>query len=603
MAQRIKRLRELFAYGWGYLRQEGFARTWKRGVGFLRRRMKSKRGRYLPTKQVLAAQRAFCATDEVKNWPKISVLVPLFNTPDDYLTQLVESLLAQTYPNWELCLADASTTEADRVARTLQKWDDPRIVAKRIENKDIATNTNAAAAMATGSWLALLDHDDVLSPNAMYEVAKAAAEQPCPFVYSDEALFTSDITRPTAGHFKPDFAPDYLRSCNYICHLAAFTKELYDAVGGERSECSGSQDHDLFLRLSERTGGAYHIQKVLYYWRVSATSTAGGVQAKPYVEAAAIRAIDEHLQRSGLAGHTEKGLYPSTYHVVYDLPEPAPLVSVLIPNKDHTEDLEKCLSSIYTLTDYPNYQVIVIENNSTEPATFAYYETAQEKYPNLTVVRWEGPFNYPAINNFGRKAAKGDCILLLNNDVEVLSAGWMREMASLAVQPGVGGVGALLYYPDNTVQHAGVIVGLGGFAGHSHKYARRGASGYMFRQATVNNLSAVTAACLMVPAAVYNEMNGLDESFAVAYNDVDFCLRIREAGYRILFTPYAELYHYESKSRGLDLSGAAKERFESEQRRLQERFGHEKLIRDPFYNRNLTLDTEDFNETAVFARD
>ncbi len=603
MAQKIKRLRELLAYGWGYLRQEGFARTWKRGVGFLRRRMKSKRGRYLPTRQVLAAQRTFCATDAVKDWPKISVLVPLFNTPDKYLTELVESLLGQTYPNWELCLADASTTEAARVAETLKKWNDPRIVTKRIENKDIAANTNAAAAMATGSWLALLDHDDVLSPNAMYEVAKAAAEQSCPFIYSDEALFVSDITRPTAGHFKPDFAPDYLRSCNYICHLAAFTKELYDAVGGERSECSGSQDHDLFLRLSERTGGAYHIPKVLYYWRVSATSTAGGVQAKPYVEAAAIRAIDEHLQRTGLAGHTEKGLYPSTYHVVYDLPDPAPLVSVLIPNKDHTEDLEKCLSSIYSLTDYPNYEVVVIENNSTDPATFAYYEGAQKRYANLRVIRWEGPFNYPAINNFGRKAAQGEYILLLNNDVEVLTAGWMREMTVLAAQPGVGGVGALLYYPDNTVQHAGVIVGLGGFAGHSHKYARRGASGYMFRQATVNNLSAVTAACLMVSAAVYDEMNGLDESFAVAYNDVDFCLRIRQAGYRILFTPYAELYHYESKSRGLDLSGAAKERFESEQNRLQERFGRENLIRDPFYNRNLTLDTEDFNETAVFARD
>ena len=605
MSQKLKRLRELFLFGWGYLRQEGLARTWKRGVGFLRRRMKSKRGRYLPSKQVLAAQRAFCADGTgTAGWPKISVLVPLFNTPGKYLDELVGSLLRQTYPRWELVLADASTTEEERVAAHLKKWaDEPRIRVCRIENRDIAANTNAAAAFATGSWLALLDHDDVLSPNAMYEVARAAAEQPCPFLYSDEALFTSDITRPTAGHFKPDYSPDYLLSCNYICHLAAFTKELYDAVGGERSECSGSQDHDLFLRMTECTGGAYHIPKVLYYWRVSAASTAGGVAAKPYVEQAAIRALDDHLARTGVAGHAEKGLFPSTYHVVYDLPSPLPTVSVLIPNKDHTDDLEKALHSIYTVNDYPAFEVIVIENNSTDPATFAYYEEAQRRYPRLRVVTWEGPFNFSAINNFGRKSAVGDYLLLLNNDVEVLSPAWMREMVMQAAQPGVGGVGALLYYPDDTVQHAGVIVGLGGFAGHSHKYARRGASGYMFRQATVNDLSAVTGACLLVPAAVYDAVGGLDESFAVAYNDVDFCLRIRQAGYRIVFTPYAELYHYESKSRGLDLKGTAKDRFAGEQQRLQERFGRETLLHDPYYNRNLTLDTEDFAETAVFARD
>ncbi len=603
MKLKLKRLRELILYGFTYLRQEGFARTWKRGVGFLRRRMKSKRGRYLPTKKVLAAQREFCAGDGAKGWPLISVLVPLFNTPDKLLDELIASLQAQTYPNWQLCLADASTTDAARVKARLARYTDSRIKVQAIPNVDIAANTNAAAAFADGQWLALLDHDDVLAPNALYEVAKAAVSQPCPFIYSDEALFTTDITRPTAGHFKPDFSPDYLRSCNYICHLAAFTAQLYRQVGGERSCCSGSQDHDLFLRMAEAAGGAYHIPKVLYYWRITAASTSGGVDAKPYVEQAAIRAIDDHLARIGADGHTEKGLYPSTYHVVYHLPQPGPLVSILIPNKDHTDDLEKLLESVYRLTEYKNFEILVIENNSTDPATFAWYGQAVKKYPGLRVLTWDGPFNFSAINNFGRKAARGEYILLLNNDMQVITPGWLGEMVALAAQPGVGGVGALLYYPDDTVQHAGVIVGLGGFAGHSHKYARRSASGYMFRQATVNNLSAVTGACLMVPAAVYDEVEGLDESFAVAYNDVDFCLRIRRAGYRILFTPYAQLYHFESKSRGFDVKGAAKQRFESEQQRLQQRFGRQALIRDPYYNPNLTLDSEDFNETAVFARD
>ncbi len=603
MRQKLKRLRELFGFGLSYLRQEGLAHTWRRGVGFLRRRLKSKRGRYLPTKQVLAAQRAFCQGGGARTWPKISVLTPVFDPPLPFLQALLQSLLAQTYPNWELCLADASVANAEGVAALLARYDDPRIRVQRIQNQGIALNTNAAAQMASGSWLTLLDHDDVLAPNALYEVAKAAVGQPCPFVYSDEALFVNDITRPRAGHFKPDYAPDYLLSCNYICHLAAFTKALFWQVGGMRAACTGSQDHDLFLRLCEVTGTAYHIPKVLYYWRLSAASTAGGVAAKPYVQAAAMRAIDDHLARCHIAAHAEAGLFASTYRVVYDLPTPPPLVSVLIPSKDHTDDLDKALRSLYDKAGYPHFEVLVLENNSVEAATFAYYKEAEKKYANLRVLTWQGPFNFSAINNFGAAAAKGELLLLLNNDVEARSDGWLRELVAQASQPGVGAVGALLYYPDDTVQHAGVIIGLGGFAGHSHKYARRGASGYMFRQATVNNLSAVTAACMMLPAAVYRQVGGLDEGFAVAYNDVDLCLRIRQAGYRILFTPYAELTHYESKSRGLDLQGAAKQRFAAEQARLLERYGRETLLHDPYYNPNLTLDTEDFAETAVFARE
>jgi len=593
------------AYGVGYLKQEGFAHTWERGVGFLRRRLKSKRGRYLPTKQVLAAQCAFCREGKADSWPKISVLVPLYNTPEKYLSQLIDSLQAQTDPNWELCFADASSPEGEpTVAAVLSKYaEDTRIKVQKIENGDIATNTNRAAQIATGQWLTLLDHDDILSPNAIFELAQAAATQPCPFIYSDEALFISDITRPVAGHFKPDYSPEYLRSCNYICHLAAFSKELFEQTGGERSICSGSQDHDLFLRMTRITGAAYHIPKVLYYWRVSQTSTSGGVGAKPYVEQAALQALTDDLSARGVAAHAEKGMFPSTYHIVYDLPEKQPLVSILIPNKDHTDDLEKLLQSVEEKTEYSNYEVLIIENNSAAPETFAYYEDLPRHHSRCRVIRWPGVFNFSAINNFGRKEAKGEYLLLLNNDMQVINRGWLTELVRQSTQPGIGAVGALLYYPDDTVQHAGIIVGLGGFAGHSHKYARRGGSGYMFRQATVNNLSAVTGACLMVPVAVFDLVGGLDEQFAVAYNDVDFCLRIRQAGYRIVFTPYTQLYHFESKSRGLDEQGAAKERFMAEQEKLTKRFGREQLIHDPYYNRNLTLDSEDFNETAVFARD
>lgn len=604
MKLKLKRIKELLGYALTVLRDEGPGPMLRRAAGFARRRLFGKRARYLPKKAVLEAQRQAAAGGE--GLPLVSVCVPLYNTPQQYLRQLLESLAGQTSPAWQLCLADASDPghpEVGRLVEEAQKADGRgRILYTRVENKGISANTNAAAQLATGEYLALADHDDVLAPHAVYTVQQAILDTGAAFLYSDEALFTKSIRRPTVGHFKPDFAPEYLLCCNYICHLSAFRRELFFEVGGERTACDGSQDHDLFLRLTERLeeDQIVHIPQVLYYWRVHGGSTSGGVEAKPYVAKAAKKAIADHLERTGQRGTVRDGLFPSTYKVDFEI-EGEPLVSILIPSKDHAGDLDKCLRSIYEKTEWHNFEVIVIENNSTEAETFAYYEAITQggRYPRCQVARYQGPFNFSAINNFGRTYAKGDYLLLLNNDVEVINGGWLTELLMQASRPGVAMCGAMLYYPDDTIQHAGIITGLGGYAGHSHKYKPRGGSGYMFRAATVQDLSAVTAACLLVRAEVYDKLEGLDEDFTVAFNDVDFCLRARRAGWRVVWTPYAQLYHHESKSRGIDeRDKAKKERFSGEQRRLTERFGRQALTRDPYYNPSLTLDREDFSESG-----
>ena len=608
MNVRLKRAKELAGYAVQLTKDEGLGTMLARGAGFVKRRCFGKKARYLPAKKVLEAQRAELAgqTADSCGLPTISILTPLYNTPELYLREFLDSFVDQTAPNGQLCLADASDAEHDAVKRIVEEYQakNQRIVYKKIENKGIAANTNAAASLATGDYLALADHDDILAPHAMYTMGKAILQlrergEPDGFLYSDEALFSKSIQRPIVAHFKPDYAPDYLLCCNYICHLAVFQKALWDAVGGERPECDGSQDHDLFLRLIEQVGGAAHVPQVLYYWRVHAGSTSGGTEAKPYVAAAAKKALADHLARTGRTGTVEDGLFPSTYRVKWDI-EGDPKVSILIPNKDHTDDLEKCLQSIWKKTTWDNYEVIVIENNSTDPATFAYYEKAKQRYDGLKVVTYpEKGFNFSGINNFGRKAAAWDYLLLLNNDVEVRNGDWLTELLRQCAHKGGAAIcGAMLYYPDETLQHAGVITGLGGYAGHSHKYKQKGGSGYLFRIATVQDFSAVTGACLLVKASVYDEVGGLDEQFAVAFNDVDFCLRVRDAGCRIAWTPYAELTHYESKSRGGDEKDPAKAaRFAAEQQRLYTIHGKENILDDPYYNPNLTRDREDFSES------
>ena len=608
MNLRLKRMKELMGYAVQLTKDEGLGTMLVRGAGFFKRRFFGKKARYLPAKKVLEAQRAEMAGKmaETCGLPSISILTPLYNTPEKYLREFLDSFVNQTAPNGQLCLADASDAEHGYVEKIVLEYQqkNQRIVYKKVENKGIAANTNAAETLATDEYLALADHDDILAPHAMYAMGKAILMlrqkgKPDGFLYSDEALFSKSIQRPMVAHFKPDYAPDYLLCCNYICHLAVFKRELYEAIGGERPECDGSQDHDLFLRLIEKVGGAAHVPQVLYYWRVHSGSTSGGTDAKPYVAEAAKKALRDHLTRTGREGTVEDGLFPSTYRVKWKI-EGIPKVSILIPNKDHTDDLEKCLHSIWTKTEWDNYEVIVIENNSTDPKIFDYYKEAEKRYDGLKVVQYpEKGFNFSGINNFGRKFASGEYLLLLNNDVEVVNGDWLTELLRQCAHPdGAAICGAMLYYPDDTLQHAGVITGLGGYAGHSHKYKKRGGSGYLFRAATVQDFSAVTGACLLVKTSVWDEVGGLDEKFAVAFNDVDFCLRVRDAGCRIAWTPYAELIHYESKSRGGDEKDPAKAaRFASEQQRLYQIHSKEDILDDPYYNPNLTRDREDFSES------
>ena len=612
MSLETKRIKELFGYARTLTKEQGVGVMAGRAVGFFKRRFFGKKARYLPSKQTLETQRADAAA-RADGWPTISILTPLYNTPPQFLQQFLDSVQAQTAPNWQLVLVDASDGAHPDVGETVRTRaaQDNRIVYAKIENKGIAANTNEAAKLAAGEYLALADHDDMLAPHAVYCMSKALAESGAAFAYSDEALFEKTPEHPRVGHFKPDYAPEYLMAVNYICHLAVFKKSLFDAVGGERPACDGAQDHDLFLRLIDEmqrrdpAAKPLHIPQVLYYWRVHAASTSGGTAAKPYVEKAAQKAVADHLAATGRQGRVEPGKFPGTCHVVWDIPEPQPLVSILIPNKDHTDDLEKCLHSIYAKTTYENFEVIVIENNSTDPATFAYYEKARQRYDGLKVVTYPGKgFNFSAINNFGRKAAEGDYLLLLNNDVEVVNGDWLTELLRQCAHPGGAAIcGAMLWYPDETIQHAGIVTGLGGYAGHSHKYKKKGGSGYLFRTSTVQDFSGVTGACLLVKTAVYDEMHGLDEQFAVAFNDVDFCLRVRDAGYRIAWTPYAELIHYESKSRGGDEKDPVKAaRFAAEQQRLYTIHGKENILDDPYYNPNLTRDREDFSESDDLRR-
>ena len=593
MNVRLKRARELAGYAVQLTKDEGLPTMLKRGAGFVKRRCFGKRARYLPAKKVLEAQRAEMAGKTAADCglPTISILTPLYNTPEKYLREFLDSFVNQTAPNGQLCLADASDAEHADVKRIVEEYrtKNQRIVYKKIENKGIAANTNAAAELAAGEYLALADHDDILAPHALYTMGKAilqlrAQGEPDGFLYSDEALFSKSIQRPMVAHFKPDYAPDYLLCCNYICHLAVFQKALWDEIGGERPECDGSQDHDLFLRLVEKTSGAAHVPQVLYYWRVHAGSTSGGTDAKPYVAAAAKKALADHLARTGRTGTVEDGLFPSTYRVKWDIVGD-PKVSILIPNKDHTDDLEKCLHSIWTKTSWENFEVIVIENNSTDPATFAYYETLPSRFADCRVAYYKGAFNFSAINNFGATFAEGEHLLLLNNDIEVLSHDFLRELLSYSQRPDVGAVGAKLYYSDDTIQHAGVLMGINGSAGHSHKSYPRTAVGDMYRLVTTQNYMAVTGACLMTKASLYRAFGGLDEEkFAVAYNDVDYCLKLWQKGLLNVYTPRAEAYHYESKSRGLDTLSENAKRYEREKANFYAKYQQYIDNYDPYYN-------------------
>ena len=520
--------------------------------------------------------------------PKISVVVPVYNTPLRFFNQMVASVQRQTYQNWQLVLVDASDgdhPEPGALARR-RAAKDPRILYKKVENQRIAGNTTAGFALATGEYLVLLDHDDLLYPNALFECVQVIQKTSADFVYSDEIVLDASLKKLGGYHFKPDFAPDYLRGCNYITHLACFSRPLLDEAGAwESLEFEGAQDHDLLLRLTEKAKRIEHIKKVLYIWRGHAGSTASGMEAKPYAIAAGERAIDAHLARVELPGKARavEGA-PGAFQIRYELTA-NPLISVLIPNKDHVDDLERCLSSLYKNAGYDNFEVLVLENNSTDPATESYYAALPAAYPRCRVLRYEGAFNFSAVNNFGAAQAKGEHLLLLNNDIEVLSPDFLRELLSYSQRADVGAVGAKLYYPDDTIQHAGVIMGINGSAGHSHKGYPRAAVGDLYRLVTAQDYMAVTGACLMTKTALYRAAGGLDEErFAVAYNDVDYCLKLWQQGLHNVFTPRAEAYHHESKSRGLDTTPENAARYAQEKANFYAKYQAYIDQYDPYYN-------------------
>ncbi len=574
----------------GILR-DGPAYTWKRVKQKIARDRKNKKAGEFD-KRELEAQRHVVFPRQIK----FSILVPLYNTPEPFLREMIASVQAQTYPNWELCMADGSDEAHADVGRIVAEYQsaDPRIRYRKLnKNLGISGNTNACIEMATGEYIGLFDHDDLLHPAALYEDMKAICEQNADFIYTDELIFEGDIKNIVGDHYKPDFAIDNLRANNYICHFTVFHKDLLEQVGLFRSECDGSQDFDMVLRLTEKAKKIVHIPKALYFWRSHPLSVASNISAKPYVFEAAKKAIRDHLSRVGLEGEVSNPIHPSIYRVKYAV-QGNPLISILIPNKDHISDLRKCILSIQEKSTYSNYEIIVIENNSTDEKTFQYYAQL-ERQRNIRVVRWDGPFNYSSINNYGYQFARGEYILLLNNNTEVISPDWIQEMLMFAQRDDVGAVGAKLYYPDNTIQHGGVVLGPGGVAAHLHGNRPRNDLGYMGRLIYAQDLTAVTAACMLIPRRVWEQTGGLDEGFAVAYNDVDLCMRIRQLGYLIVFTPFAELYHYEPKSRRKDDTPEKRARFIGEVERFQSKWKRQLEEGDPYYNPNFSLDDANFS--------
>ena len=529
-----------------------------------------------------------------KRKPLISIVVPVYNTPQVFLRQMIESVQNQSYSEWELCIGNASP-ENKEMKKILEEYKkDARIKEVEIpENKGISQNTNRAMEIASGEWIGLLDHDDLLAPNALYEIAKAVNEHPdAEVIYTDEDKVTTDLKEHFQPHLKPDFNLDLLRSNNYICHFFVASRDLIKRVGGFRPEFNGAQDYDLILRCTEQAKQIVHIPKILYHWRVHKASTADNPASKMYAFDAGKRAIEEHLVRcrtKGTVQHTKDlGFYRVKYEVCGE-----PLVSIIIPNKDQSEALKKCLDSIREKTSYRNYEIIIVENNSEEPETFAFYKKiAGEK---IKIVTWEGEFNYSAINNFGVRHARGDYLLLLNNDVEIINGDWLTEMLSHCQRKEVGIVGAKLYYPDNTIQHAGIIIGIGGVAGSVFVGLPRAFSGYLHKASIQLDLSAVTAACMLVKRSVFEQVGGLEEKLKVAFNDVDFCLRVREKGYLVVYDPYAELYHYESKTRGGEDTKEKIRRFQTEIEYMRSHWIGLLKKGDPYYNCNLSLTKWDYS--------
>lgn len=596
---------------------------------------------------------------------KISILVPLWNNPRQYQTQMLDSVMNQTYANWELCLADGSDEAHGYIGEICREYAEKsggRIRYQHLtKNGGIAGNTNACLQMATGEYIGLLDQDDLLHPSVLYEYVKAINEQNADYLYCDETTFKGDdINRMLTMHFKPDYAPDNLRANNYICHFSVFSRELLDGEELFRPKFDGSQDHDMILRLTDNAKKIVHVPRLMYYWRSHSGSVASGIGAKPYAIEAAKGAVAEHLRKHGYEHFKIESTraFETIFRIRYNIAG-TPKISIVIANKDHADDLRRCVTSILEKSTYDNYEIVIVENNSTTKGIQEYYSQllgydygsaadgegrgaldrreAQEPEriqraegqegsksqgaepgerqgrpegrpgPSGQVLRsgdgkiaiavYRGDFNYSAVNNLGVGCATGDYILLLNNDTEVITVNWMEELLMYAQRADVGAVGAKLYYPDKTIQHAGVVIGLGAHrtAGHTHYKQHRQNLGYMGRLCYAQDVTAVTGACLLVKKELYLAAGGLDEGFAVSLNDVDFCLKLRRMGLLNIFTPFAELFHYESASRGLDDTGERARRYNRESERFREKWRKELAAGDPYYNPNFSLDRSDYS--------
>lgn len=530
--------------------------------------------------------------------PLISVIMPCYNPKPERLKEAIESVRRQIYPHWELCIADdASTDPAIRPILEDYARRDGRIkVVFRPTNGHISAASNSALALSMGEYIAFLDHDDLLAEHALFWVAEAINRHPdAMLIYSDEDKVTESGQR-IDPYFKCDWNYDLFLSQNMIGHLSVYKADLLHRIGGFREGFEGYQDYDLALRCIEQLNSnqIIHIPRVLYHWRSHPASTAMTGQANPYALAAAERALNEHLARKRVSAKAEPLPVPSCYRVRYDLPEQAPLVTLIIPTRNGMHLLRQCITSILGKTDYPNYEILIVDNGSDDPETLAYFDTLRND-PRIRILRDDRPFNFSALNNRAVQEARGELVGLINNDIEVINQEWLSEMVSVALQPGVGAVGARLWYPNDTLQHGGGILDVCGFAGHSHKHIPKGHPGYFGRAMLQQSFSVVTAACLVVRRSVFLKVGGFDEeNLKVAFNDVDFCLRVREAGYRNVWTPYAELYHHESATRGDEDNPEKQARFWSEVVYLKRRWGN-LLQSDPAYSPNLTLDHGDFS--------
>ena len=544
----------------------------------------------------------------------ISILVPLYNTPKEFLLQMIDSVKYQTYGKWELCLADGSDPQHSYVGEICRQYtkEDSRILYRKLDrNEGISGNTNQCLSLASGEYIGLFDHDDILHPEALYEYVKVINEQQADYIYCDETTFKgNNINHMLTMHFKPDYAPDNLRANNYICHFSVFKRSLLEGAELFRTKFDGSQDHDMILRLTDRAEHIVHVPRLLYYWRSHAGSVASDISAKSYAIDSARGAVADHLRQHGYTHFkiTSTRAFETIFRIRYQI-QGSPMISIVIANKDHETDLRRLITSVRERSTYDHYELVIVENNSETEEIFGYYgellerpfEKGQKVQKNpdgtVTIVTYQGAFNYSAVNNLGVREASGNYILLLNNDTEVISVNWMEELLMYAQREDVGAVGAKLYYPDKTIQHAGVVIGLGAHrtAGHTHYKQARENLGYMGRLCYAQNVSAVTGACLLVRRELFEKAGGLEEEFAVSLNDVDFCLKLRQMGYLNVFTPFAELYHYESASRGLDDQGEKAQRYNRESEKFRKKWKDVLEKGDPYYNPNFSLDRSDYS--------